>query len=63
MPSLTADRNTPRRGTPFMVADTVAAGIGWLPLMGQAPSMVRTLVVPTAMTWHSCLMSFSRLRR
>ena len=27
MPSLTADRNTPRRGTPFMVADTVAAAI------------------------------------
>ncbi|TXI52016.1 MAG: M56 family peptidase [Mycolicibacterium mageritense] len=26
------------------LADTVAAGIGWLPLMGQAPSMVRTLV-------------------
>lgn len=27
MPSLTQDRNTPRRGTPFMVADTVAAAI------------------------------------
>ena len=27
MPSLTQDRNTPRRGTPFLVADTVAAAI------------------------------------
>ncbi|EED67953.1 hypothetical protein SR914_23385 [Comamonas testosteroni] len=27
MASLTQDRNTPRRGTPFMVADTVAAAI------------------------------------
>ena len=27
MPSLTQDRNTPRRGTPFMVGDTIAAAI------------------------------------
>ncbi|MBI1626956.1 hypothetical protein [Comamonas suwonensis] len=27
MPSLTQDRNTPRRGTSFMVTDTVAAAI------------------------------------
>lgn len=27
MPSLTQDRNTPRRGTPFQVTDTVAAAI------------------------------------